>query len=563
MRKIFKLSGLLRLMFLTLLAVVIFNNCSPETYKESTDETLNITEYLKDNTDQYSLFLEILDITGYSEFMNTYGTYTLFLPTNGAVDNYMTDIGVSSLKDVPLEDLQELAKLHILAEKFETRSFTDGKIATPSMQGQFIITGATNTSEGSSITVNKEALITQSNIEVGNGIIHVIDKTLRVAVKTLTETIESDASLSIFTEAIKATGWYDKLNQPVTYDQDSVSSHLSVIAQTDEVFMKAGFNNFEELKARYSHLNEPTNPEDSLNLYVAYRILPGLNYLADLAVTPTMLTKAPLEVISIKLASDSLLINEETFNGVFEKGVEINRPPSDVTASNGVVHFVKDNFFIKKRLPAPVYFEPSDQPEFRQLSSVYGVPGMSASLSDDELADVTWEGSPSVTYECFDLSSSSRPAWHGDVFDILRLRDSYINNIEFTTPVIIKGQYKVWISYRRNGKAPSSVRTYFNDEPLARLFDFTEWGDSQTPERVLESQGYKRHITPYTTRYNSKLLGVITVETTGRHKIRLESLTGSGGNSWIDVIEFRPIDMDQLYPKFEAGGDGLIYEGEE
>ncbi|MBD0824473.1 fasciclin domain-containing protein [Aestuariibaculum marinum] len=559
MKNIFKLPSVLRFVCLTLIATVVLFNCSEEKFKESTDETLNITEFLRANTEQYSLFLEILDITDYASFMNTYGTYTLFLPTNEAVEAYMADLGVSTLASVPLEDLQELAKLHILEQKIVTTSFTDGKITSPSMQGQFLITGAVNSADGSSIVVNKSAKITTSNVEVGNGVIHEIDEVLRVATKTLAETIESDPSLSLFTEALKATGWYEELDRPITY-VDSVPSYLSVIAQTNAVFEEAGYNNLDDLKARYSHLDDPMNPEDSLNLFVAYRISPGLNYLADLAVTPALLTKAPLEVISIKLAADTLLINEETFNGILEKGVEIDRDPSDETTSNGVLHLVKENYFIKKRLPAPVYFDLGDQPEFRQLSSVYRVPGMWASLSDAELADVTWEGSPSVTYSCFDLGSSSRPGWHGDVLDILRLRDGYINNIEFNTPVIIKGQYKVWISWRQNSRAPNSVRAYFNDTPLARTFNMTEYGDSSTPERVLESQGYKRHISPFTSRYNCRLLGVINVETTGRHKFRLQSLAYAGGNSWFDVVEFRPVDMDQLYPKFEAGGDGLIYE---
>ncbi|MFI0431443.1 fasciclin domain-containing protein [Mariniflexile sp. HMF6888] len=559
MKNIFKLPSVLRFVCLALFTVTVLYNCSDEKFKESTDETLNITEFLRANTDRYSLFLQILDITDYASFMNTYGTYTLFLPTNAAVEAYMSDLGVGTLDAVPLEDLQELAKLHILEQQVLTTSFTDGKIATPSMQGQFLITGAVNSTDGSSITVNKSAKISTSNIEVGNGVIHEIDKVLRVATKTIAETIEADPSLSLFTEVMKATGWYEELDRPITY-VDSVPSYLSVIAQTNAVFEEAGFNDLEDLKARYSHLGDPMNPADSLNLFAAYRISPGLNYLADLAVTPALLTKAPLEVISIKLAADTLLINEETFNGVLEKGFEIDRASSDETTSNGVVHVVKENYFIKKRLPAPVYFDLADQPEFRQLSSVFRVPGMWASLSDAELADVTWEGSPSVTYSCFDLGSSSRPGWHGDVLDILRLRDGYINNIEFNTPVVIKGQYKVWISWRQNGRAPNSVRAYFNDTQLARTFNMQEYGDSSTPERVLESQGYKRHISPFTSRYNCRLLGVINVETTGRHKFRLQSLAYAGGNSWFDVVEFRPVDMDQLYPKFEAGGDGLIYE---
>ncbi|MEN3323218.1 fasciclin domain-containing protein [Mariniflexile soesokkakense] len=562
MKNLFNLHNLLRLS-LTVVVTIFVLNCTSEKFKESTDETLNITEFLKANKADYSLFLEILEITDYASFMNTYGTYTLFLPSNEAVTKLLNDLGVNSVKDVPLEDLKELAKLHILSESVNTTSFTDGKIASPSLQGQFLITGATFLDGVSSITVNKEARISNSNIIVGNGIIHVLDKVLRVANKTLAKSIEEDTSLSLFTEALKVTGWYDKLNLPVTYDKDSISSHLSVLVQTDAVFQNSGLNTIEDLKTKYSHLNDPMNPLDSLNLFVAYRILPGLNYLADLAVTPAALTKAPLEVISFKLVADSLLINQETFNGVLEKGVEINRSNSDVTASNGVLHYVKDNFFIKKRFPLPVYFDLGDQPEIRQLSSVFRKPGNFVSLKKSELSGVDWPDDQSLTYSAASIGDGAYldRAWHGDIIELLRFRNGFLDPITFTTPVIIKGKYKVWVSYRTNERSSPATQVSFNGEPLSRMINFREYGNTTEPERVLESQGYKRHIEPSTNRFNCRLVGIVDVPTTGRHKLTFEAIQdSSNGQTWLDVVEFRPIDMDQLYPKFQAGGDGLIYQ---
>ena len=91
------------------------------------------------------------------------------------------------------------------------------------------------------------------------------------------------------------------------------------MAQTNDVFKAAGFNTLDDLKAKYSHLHDPKNPADSLNLFISYRILPRLQYLADLAVTQSVETKAPLEVISVKLKTGNILLNEETFNGVLRK----------------------------------------------------------------------------------------------------------------------------------------------------------------------------------------------------------------------------------------------------
>jgi len=557
MKRILRLPRLLRLTLLFFI-VLAFQNCTEQKIKEGTDETVNITDYLRQN-EQYSMFLEILDLTNYASFMNTYGTYTLFLPTNEAVKAYLKDVGASSLKEVPIEDLKNIAKLHILDQKINTTDFTDGKIATPSMYGQYLITGASNINGISSITVNKVSSIVASNIEVGNGVIHVIDKVMRIADKTLAKTIEDNPSLSLFTETLKATGWYDKLNIPINKD-DKEKNYLSVLAQTNDVFKAAGFNSLADLKKRYSHLNDPMNPKDSLNLYISYRILPRLMYLADLAVTPALETMAPLEVISAKLDKETILLNEEVFNGVLEKGSSVNRDLSDVTASNGTLHLVNANFAIKKRLPAPVYFDFCDQPEFRKLTSIFRTAiGGRQSLAKSQFSDVTWDGTDVITYYKDPANGGTVGfGWHGDCLEINRLRDGNVQNIAFKTPVIIKGKYKVWISYRAQTTKVGLVKVFFDGKELPRQINMLEFvNTSSIPERVLESQGYKRHVSPTSSKMNCRLVGTIDVTTTARHTLTLQSQSAFSAQAWFDVAEFRPVDMDQLYPKFQAGGDGF------
>lgn len=555
MKRLLRLPNLLKIT-LVFLTALVFQNCTPEKIKERTDETLNITDYLRANP-EYSLFLEILEITNYASFMNTYGTYTLFLPTNDAIKQYLTDVGATSLKEVPLVDLQNLAKLHILDKKINTNSFTDGKILTPTMYGQYLITGAANTDGVSSTTVNKTSNILASNVEVGNGVIHIIDKMLRVADKTLAQTIEENANLSLFTEVLKATGWYDKLNEPLTYDANKVGSHLTVMAQTNEVFSAAGFTTLDDLKAKYATTADPLNPEDGLNLFVQYHVLPKLNYLADLATTPIFETKAPLEVISSSLIKDVIYLNRDVFNGVLEEGVAMVRPPSDVTCSNGVLHFVDGHFDIKKRVPMPVYFDLCNQAEFAaNVANYRKTGGVTFGYGADVFKEITWTGNQ--TYQLKWAPNSN--AWNGDQLEVFRLRPGSggQQNVTFTTPAIIKGRYKIWVSYRTNGSGSTQVKAFFNGVQLPRLINLREAannpsGTNAIPDRVLESQGYKRPMYPFaSTSINSRLVGIVDVPTTGRHKFTLHSDV-DGGQAWFDIVEFRPIDMDQIWPKFKAG----------
>ncbi|WP_227008986.1 fasciclin domain-containing protein [Christiangramia fulva] len=541
--------------FMLFVAGLLIYSCTKQEYAERTDTEVNILGYLQENSDQFSEILKILELTDNDVFIGTYGTYTFFAPTNEAVDMYLSENGYGSVEDVPVEELNNLVRLHLIDQVIETSAFTDGKIPVATMYGQFLTTGAANENGTTKITVNKVAKIQKANVEVGNGIIHVVDHVLPIAKKTLAELIASNDNLSLFNEVVKATGWQERLDQPVTYDEDSIPSYLTVIAQNNEVFHDAGLNSLQDLKEKYSQTGDPTNPEDSLNLYVAYRILPGLKYVADLVTSPSHLTKAPLEVIGVKVKKDTVLINEETFNGVLEKGVVLDRDKSDITASNGVLHQVDGNFNIKLRLPQPVYFDVGDQPEIRQLASVFRKPGNYQTYYPGDLQHIRWGGGLPITYTAHTAGSREAQAYWGDWLEILRLRTGSSSWVEFDTPVIIKGQYKVWITFRTNTRA-SVAQPLFDGAKLSRTVDFREYRNTELPPRVLESQGYKKSLCGDTWIYNSRFLGIVNVETTGRHVFRLEALTGAGGPSWIDVIEFRPVDMDQLWPKL--GGDGQL-----
>jgi len=586
MKRLLQFPSLFKITLLFLI-VLVFQNCTEQKIKEGTDKTPNITEYLRENPD-YSMFLEILDYTNYASFMNTYGTYTFFLPTNDAVKKYMADLGVSSIKEIPMEDLKNLVKMHILDKAIATTSFTDGKIATPTFYGQYLITGAANINGVSSTTVNKTSNIVVSNIAAGNGIIHVIDKVLRVADKTLAKTIEADKNLSLFTEVLKATGWYEKLNQPVVYDENKVGSFLTVLAQSNAVFSKAGFNSLDDLKKRYSHLKDPTNPADSLNLFVQYHVLPNLNYLSDMAITPTFLTKAPLEVISSQLDKTSILINHDVFNGVQEQGVAVIRDLSNVTCSNGVLHYVDGHFTLKKRAPSPVYFDLCDQPEYAaNVANYRKSTGVSFGLGNGAFKDITWVGTGNLIWNNYS------GAVNGDLLNIFRFRiqtsstSNGNNDIEFRTPVIVKGRYKVWVSYRTaSSKASTNTKVFFDGVQTSRIINGLEFANDPSsattgiPDKVYESQGYKRYIFPFVKSDNvaCRLVGIVEVTTTGRHLIKFntDACTGcSGGDiDRFDMVEFRPVDMDQIWPKFLKGiktglpsgndlnGDGLIQRSE-
>lgn len=553
-RKQEKIRGLLAALGIALLCML---SCKKTEIQQSTTEDTNIVDYMRKHPDQYSEFVKILDRTNVSPFLNAYGTYTVFAPNNNAIAKYLQKIGKKSSDELDTAALKNVVRFHLIQDTVSTASFTDGKLSQPTMYGQFLITGVN--AEGVTI-VNRQGRIVQSNILTGNGYIHQIDQVLEPATLTTAQTIEANPKFSVFTQAMKATGFYNLLN--TTNNPDTTKRWLTVLAESDSVLRLNGINSYNDLKNRYNNTGNPTNPADSLYLFVAYHILSGVKYVADIVTLPSHQTFAPESVITTTLSDDSVLLNEVMFNNVLEKGVPVDRPASDVTATNGVVHSVLGNILLKIRLPYRVDFDIAAQPEIVKLTSIYRKPGKSVNFSLGQLQDVTWQNSAiqAAGYYC-EAATGSNNYWKDDGFGTnLRFGNAGANTwIEFVTPLIVKGRYKIWINYRRANMG-KYTQVSFDGEPTSRIVDLTvTLPDNNATDAVLESQGFKRYS------YNSpnsnnvgQSAGVIDVKTTDRHRIRLTAIRDNGSGTTnaatLDFIQFIPINDVQWRPLYARDG---------
>lgn len=172
--------GLLPLSVTVLMAFMVYGvmSCRKTAIVENTTDDVNIVGYFDKNPDSFSLFRQILERTDNASYLNAYGAYTCFAPTNSGVRRYLTNIGAASVEAADLNTLKDMVRLHLLEDTVYTGSFTDGKLPVITMYGQFLVTAVTNDGGTSSYIINRQALLLKSNIRVGNGIIHVIDNVL-------------------------------------------------------------------------------------------------------------------------------------------------------------------------------------------------------------------------------------------------------------------------------------------------------------------------------------------------------------------------------------------------
>lgn len=552
--------GILLAATVGMLIIFYTESCKKIKYVDNTSTDLNIYGYIKSNPDKYSSITAIVDKSGYAGFLNAYGSYTMFVPTDSAVKIYLAEVS-KTLATLTEAEAQNIVKFHLLEDTLTTASFKDGKLPTVTMYGQFLITGVVNNAGASTILVNRQGTITSANIKTGNGLIHEVDRVLKPAAKTVAELIAADPKFSIFKQALQATGYYDTINT-INSTDPKLRRWFTVLAETDKALLDSGFANYAALKAKYSNTGNPLNPLDSLNIYVKYHIIPDIRYLADIVSASSHTTLAPLEVLASKLDDVKVLINDLDFNGVHEIGVELERTTSDISGTTGVLHTALAHFKPKLRFPTAVFWDVADFPEVRKLPAIFRRANFDFAYG--AVKDITYNNPANVLTYSFSTSSTINMFW-SDYLTVPMGNTSRHNWIEFTTPILIKGRYKVWVCYRAAkgsgtvglpGGSQAPVQVSYDGVDLSRPFNFSDQRPNLT-DGEMDALGWKRYTVNTNQLMTGKFLGIVDVTTTDRHKLRLRSLPAAGtGNPscFLDMFHFIPINDVQYLPRFNIDG---------
>jgi uncharacterized surface protein with fasciclin (FAS1) repeats len=407
--------------------------------------------------------------------------------------------------------------------------------------------------------VNRQANVLQTNVRLGNGIVHVIDNMLRPAARTLAQELEANTNYSIFVQAMKETGFFEKLN---TVDPDPSKRWFTVLAESNQALASAGFNSYAALKAKYSQTGNPADSKDSLNMYMAYHILPGLKYLADIILANAHQTLLPQEVVSSKYQNLKVMINDDVFNGVLEPGVELLRNISDNSTTNGVLHSTSGHFMVKLRLPQAVFWDVSTFDEIMKLPAFYKRANygfLKANQADRPIKSIDWNynsASTTMTYTFSSTGSITIDACNQDVNVLPLGLPARAAWWELQTPLIVKGRYKVWACYRTQRQSASSVNinnVFINGVRMQRQLVFTEFMPAGT-EAEREAIGWKQYTAAVNNNFAGRLLGTIDIPTTGIQTIRIENVTGTQNTNNLDMFHFIPVDDDQIFPRIARDG---------
>lgn len=262
---------------------------------------------------RFSVLAEAIQAADLTSTLSGPTSYTVLAPTDAAFAALLTELNLTKaqlLANKPL--LTAVLQYHVLAGEVPRTAVPLGRAITPVGGGFFKVdsqAGALVVTDGR----NRKANITQTDLVATNGLLHVVDKVLLPADKTVVQTAQAAPAFSTLVEAVVAANLQGTL---------SGTGPFTVFAPTNAAFAAA----LTELGVSKEALFADTA---LLTKILTYHVVPGRVLKADVPVGAAITT---VEGQSFTVDA-SLAITDRL-------GRKAAITATDTLASNGVVHTV-------------------------------------------------------------------------------------------------------------------------------------------------------------------------------------------------------------------------------
>ena len=246
------------------------------------------------------------------------GNYTVFLPTNSAIEKFLQQNGISSIDELTEEQLNLIAKSciidHTEDNAYETADFpTTGAFEKPNLNDRLLSCKMDSTSH---YLINNTSRVIDEDNEVSNGFIHVVDEVVAPSSLTLDKLISEADNMKVFSYLLAKTTWADSLyenldisyenpDRPLKYKLVNVSEFTcaqhryigyTAFIETDSIYeAKLGLKveldaegniaNGDAFVEKLASMSEAvygteaagnySDPKNALNLFVAYHLIHG------------------------------------------------------------------------------------------------------------------------------------------------------------------------------------------------------------------------------------------------------------------------------------------------
>jgi uncharacterized surface protein with fasciclin (FAS1) repeats len=282
------------------------------------------SEYAADflrNREKFSEFSEIVSRSKIMDLLGTYGSYTVFAPTNDAVDEYLHNRGLTSVSELSQADCDTITYNHIIEQAFFTTDFNDGTYPVMNMlERPLTITCDSDTvsipgSVKLAIFINKTAHMSVMDDSVENGVVHTMDQVIGTSNDMLPDVLSKDSTSTLCSDALQIPPMADShpryvdeaysvgsdsidwtndalvIHTAQEYDNVAYPEHryfkFTAFVPQDKVFERYGVTDIESLKRFAAQVYDPVYPEDanikdptdrrnSLNRFISYHLIDRL-----------------------------------------------------------------------------------------------------------------------------------------------------------------------------------------------------------------------------------------------------------------------------------------------
>ncbi len=242
---------------------VAFVSCSDdpdaENYYTSTAEYAG--DYIL-NREKFSSFSRVIERSNLMNLLRTYGTYTVFAPTNEAFDEYLASRGWTSVDEIPQVDCDTIALTHVISEAaYFTTDFSEGQYPQTNLLDQ-VLTISPDTVFGEDgkevvdleLLINKTSRMIHYDDSVENGVVHTMNAVIGAKNSMLPDIIAEDPNISIFNEAFLTTELWKVTNLSGPYVDKTYSVGADSIDWTNKSLVTSTATEYDNVaypKARY------------------------------------------------------------------------------------------------------------------------------------------------------------------------------------------------------------------------------------------------------------------------------------------------------------------------
>ncbi len=267
-----------------------------DSYYTSTSEYA--ADFLKNN-EKFSEFVQIVQRTNISranvmDLLGTYGSYTVFAPTNEAVDKYLHSRGLTSVDQLTQADCDTITRNHIIEQAFFTTDYSDGtypvlnmldrpmsvksvavdadgnpiedleeddnteeenpdnpETQNPDEETQEPVNPAVGADTYLAVYVNKTSRMIQMDDSVENGVVHTMDAVIGTNNDMIADLLSKDEKATIFYEALHTTHIEDSLQKYIDLNYSVSSDSIDWTNDALVIHTASEYDNVAYMEHRY------------------------------------------------------------------------------------------------------------------------------------------------------------------------------------------------------------------------------------------------------------------------------------------------------------------------